>query len=244
MCGSDGVTYPSNCYLERTRCKNNNLTLVHQGVCPEHRPCLQALAAPTSSEENSFRPKCRPDGNYASAQCHPNAGYCWCVTPKGVPIPRTSVKWTPNVKPRCNRKKKTTKRRSSSRSRKSRKVCKRADRALFNSNLIKIFHTEYVRSNGAASSVNNADADRSVLEWQFKRLDHNHNNVLDKTEYRDLRKIVKKAVKPKRCAKSFAKECDINRDQFISSQEWANCLTRDGMDGRYLIRAFSTNNSD
>lgn len=240
MCGSDGVTYPSPCHLEKAQCQNNNLKLVHQRACPEQRPCLQALI----QSSNSFHPNCRPDGSYASAQCHPDAGYCWCVTPQGTPIPQTSIKWTPNAKPRCRRKKKTTRRRSSSRSRKPRRGCKRADKVLFNNNLIKIFHTEYIRENGATLPVNGPDADTTVLEWEFKRLDHDHNNVLDKTEYRDLRKIVKKAVKPRRCAKSFAKACDMNRDQLIGSREWTDCLSRDGIDGRYLLREFSTISSD
>lgn len=242
-CGSDGITYPSLCHLERSQCQSPNLTLSHRGQCTEQRPCLQAIAYANLSGPNAFRPQCRPDGSYASAQCHPGTGYCWCVTSQGTPIPQTSIKWTPNTKPRCRRKKKTTRRRSSTRSRKSRRGCKRADKALFNNNLIKIFHTEYVRENGI-SAAHNSDVDKVVLEWEFKRLDRDHNDLLDKSEYRDLRKIVKKAVKPKRCAKSFAKACDMNRDQFISNQEWADCLSRDGMDGRYLLREFSMIDGD
>lgn len=66
-------------------------------------------------------------------------------------------------------------------------------------------------------------------------MDRDRNGVLDKTEYRDLRKLVKKVVKPKRCSKSFAKACDVDRDQQITREEWGDCLTRDGMDGRYIL---------
>jgi SPARC-related modular calcium-binding protein len=76
------------------------------------------------------------------------------------------------------------------------------------------------------------DTDRAVLEWQFRKLDRNGDKILDKSEYRDLRKIVKKAVKPKRCAKSFARACDMDRDQLISGREWAECLSKDLMDGK------------
>ncbi|KAF5303920.1 hypothetical protein FQA39_LY01705 [Lamprigera yunnana] len=225
VCGSDKISYPARCHLEKAQCQNKILVQAHEGLCTEQRSCSEI----SSSIQNSVRVQCRPDGSYASAQCHPSIGYCWCVTAQGVPIPQTSVKWSPNVKPRCRRKKKTTKRRSSLRSKKPKRGCKRADRALFNNNIIKVFHTEYLRENGAAIP-STQDVDKVVLEWEFKRLDVNRNAVLDQSEYRDLRKIVKMAVKPKRCSKNFGKACDVNRDQLISLQEWSDCLSRDGMD--------------
>ncbi|KAJ8934664.1 hypothetical protein NQ314_013230 [Rhamnusium bicolor] len=76
------------------------------------------------------------------------------------------------------------------------------------------------------------DTDTVVITWKFQMLDQNGDDILDKMEYKDLRKVAKKAVKPKRCAKNFPRSCDVDGDQLISLQEWAECLTRDGMDGR------------
>lgn len=236
VCGSDKISYPTQCHFEKVQCHNKNLTLAHVGSCTEHRSCLEL----SSGSQNTFHAQCRPDGSYASAQCYPIAGYCWCVTAQGVPIPQTSIKWTPDAKPRCRRKKKNNRRRSSMRSKKPKRGCKRADRALFNNNLIKVFHTEYLRENGAAVPINQ-DMDKVLLEWKFRRLDNNKNSVLDQSEYREIRKIVKIAVKPKRCSKNFGKACDVNRDQLITVQEWSDCLSRDGMDD---VRGEDTANAD
>lgn len=70
-------------------------------------------------------------------------------------------------------------------------------------------------------------------------LDQNSDNILDKFEYRDLRKVVRKVVKPKKCARQFPRTCDVNKDGRISIQEWTDCLTRDGrmdMDGKLRIK--------
>lgn len=71
------------------------------------------------------------------------------------------------------------------------------------------------------------DSDRQVLDWKFSVIDKDNDNFLEKTEYRDLRRLVKKVVKPKRCAKTFTKLCDLDNDQRISREEWASCLGLD-----------------
>lgn len=37
-------------------------------------------------------PECLADGTYAPVQCNKSTGYCWCVTPNGKVIPRTSAR--------------------------------------------------------------------------------------------------------------------------------------------------------
>lgn len=59
----------------------------------ERQPCW----ASESKEEGAA---CLPDGRFAPVQCHRATGYCWCVTPRGRPIPNTSRK---NRKPRCKK---------------------------------------------------------------------------------------------------------------------------------------------
>lgn len=42
-----------------------------------------------------------------------------------------------------------------------------------------------------------------------------------------------KAVKPKRCARTFGKFCDIDNDDRLSRQEWINCLSKDGVNREF-----------
>lgn len=70
-------------------------------------------------------------------------------------------------------------------------------------------------------------AHRQVLEWKFSVMDIDKDNFLDKSEYRGLRRLVKKVVKPKRCVKTFTKICDLDSDQRISRDEWVSCLGLD-----------------
>lgn len=66
-----------------------------------------------------------------------------------------------------------------------------------------------------------------VLSWKFITLDKNSDGYLDRTEYKELRRLAKKAVKPKKCARTFARTCDLNRDLKLSRQEWGACLAND-----------------
>ena len=66
-----------------------------------------------------------------------------------------------------------------------------------------------------------------VLTWKFESLDKNNDSFLDRAEYKELRRLAKKAVRPKKCARSFARTCDLNRDLKLSRQEWGACLAND-----------------
>lgn len=84
------------------------------------------------------------------------------------------------------------------------------------------------------SGGNNSDI--VIITWKFNTLDINHNSILDKNEYKDLRRLVKKAIKPRKCAKQFPRNCDVDRDGMITLQEWDDCLAKDGVDGKYQTR--------
>ncbi|KDR07744.1 SPARC-related modular calcium-binding protein 1, partial [Zootermopsis nevadensis] len=173
-------------------------------------------------------PTCLPDGTFAPVQCHAETGYCWCVTPVGKPIPNSSLH---NARPNCRRgafrvhkgENLLTSRwiMSSSSSKLHGVLCGSDERSTFNKNLVKIFKTEYNRVSTALAT------DRQVLDWKFSVMDKDKDNFLEKPEYRDLRRLVKKAMKPKRCAKTFTKLCDLDNDQRISREEWASCLGLD-----------------
>ncbi|XP_063915071.1 SPARC-related modular calcium-binding protein 2 isoform X3 [Zophobas morio] len=237
VCGSDGLTYPNRCHLEKVRCVNKNLTLTKRGPCRQQKACRDWEVYRHSNPDYKFQANCRPDGSYAAAQCHPDTGFCWCVTPQGVPLPYTSVRWKANTKPHCGRKKKSAHRRSPRGPKGRNRACKQPDKAKFNNNLINIFHTEWSRDHGGVVKPHNNETDLLVNQWKFGTMDADGNGVLDRNEYRDLKRIAKKAVKPKKCAKMFPRSCDVNSDTLISQQEWAECLTRDGMD--VFLRVFS-----
>ncbi|XP_071446451.1 SPARC-related modular calcium-binding protein 1 isoform X2 [Hetaerina americana] len=190
-----------------------------------------------------FLPVCLDDGNYAPVQCHADTGYCWCVTPDGRPFPDTSVR---GGKPKCGRGggKSNTRRSSSAsgRARKTRKGCGRVDRTTFNRNLIKIFRTEYYRlpskpasqiplgassEEGGGEGAGLSEGDRRVLDWKFSSLDGDGDGALSKAEYRDLRRLVRKVVRPRRCARTFARSCDLDKDTMISRPEWGACVGLD-----------------
>jgi hypothetical protein len=67
------------------------------------------------------------------------------------------------------------------------KKCSANDRVGFNTALVGIFHTEYSKSKTANGKV----GDYQVIDWKFKLLDLNKNNILEKNEYQGLKKIAK-----------------------------------------------------
>lgn len=67
-------------------------------------------------------------------------------------------------------------------------------------------------------------AERRVMEWKFAQLDKNGDGQLIRREFRVLRRLVRKVVRPKRCAKNFPRLCDTDQDRKISRSEWSVCL--------------------
>lgn len=229
VCGSDGISYPNRCEVISRQCQGASVFIKHTGSCPE------CHAARAEARSPGARPICRNDGSYAPVQCHTKTGYCWCVTPQGRPLRDTSVK---NRKPRCptftnnyiastrsvqSRRPPTRKNRKQYGGR-HRNSCDRSEKSKFNSNLIENFKIEYRRINITIEGDKNIER---VLSWKFVTLDQNNDGFLDKGEYKELRRLAKKAVRPKKCARSFARNCDINRDSKLSRQEWGACLAND-----------------
>lgn len=74
---------------------------------------------------------------------------------------------------------------------------------------------------------------QEAVKWKFSVLDVDRSKNLSKAEFRNLRRLVKKVVKPKRCAKSFIPLCDENKDAFITEIEWIKCLSF-GHESKYI----------
>lgn len=66
--------------------------------------------------------------------------------------------------------------------------------------------------------------ERRVIEWKFHQLDKNGDGHLNRREFRVLRRLVRKVVRPKRCTKNFPRHCDSDQDRKLSRQEWSVCL--------------------
>lgn len=184
---------------------------------------------------------------------------CWCSDGQGKPIPNTTTR---HGKPKCLKKGKTNIRRSPLRNvNRNKRGCSRADQVQFNTNLIKIFYIDHTRyhqnqQHNNQQNVGSSVTDKVVLDWKFSMLDTNRNHLLDKIEYRALKRMVKKvlcfsflifyersmlifelllqAIKPKRCARTFGKYCDIDVDDRLSRQEWANCLSKDVVNREFI----------
>uniref|UniRef100_A0A182QCI0 SPARC-related modular calcium-binding protein 2 n=1 Tax=Anopheles farauti TaxID=69004 RepID=A0A182QCI0_9DIPT len=225
VCGSDNKTYPTRCHLIRAQCSGHQVAFKHRGSCKDvciasRTYALQQRA--TSPYTVKYVPRCREDGTYAPVQCIDGGG-CWCVNGQGKQLPNTMVQ---HGKPICVKKGKSNQRRSSPRNPiRNKRSCSGLDRAVFNTNLLKLFQNEHVRVH--QHNLTGPITEKAVLDWKFAVMDLNGNNLLDKTEYRTMKRLIKKVVKPKRCGRSFGKNCDADQDERLSRNEWYNCLAKD-----------------
>ncbi|XP_052893310.1 uncharacterized protein LOC128301048 [Anopheles moucheti] len=225
VCGSDNKTYPTRCHLIRAQCSGHQVAFKHRGSCKD--VCIASRTYALQQRANSpytvkYVPRCREDGTYAPVQCIDGGG-CWCVNGQGKQLPNTMVQ---HGKPICVKKGKSNQRRSSPRNPvRNKRSCSGLDRAVFNTNLLKLFQNEHVRvhQHNLTGPIN----EKVVLDWKFAVMDLNGNNLLDKTEYRTMKRLIKKVVKPKRCGRSFGKNCDADQDERLSRNEWYNCLAKD-----------------
>ncbi|XP_058122001.1 SPARC-related modular calcium-binding protein 2 [Anopheles ziemanni] len=225
VCGSDNKTYPTRCHLIRAQCSGHQVTFKHRGSCKD--VCIASRTYALQQRANApytikYVPRCREDGTYAPVQCIDGGG-CWCVNGQGKQLPNTMVQ---HGKPICVKKGKSNQRRSSPRNPiRNKRSCSGIDRAVFNTNLLKLFQNEHVRVN--QHNLTGPINERTVLDWKFNMMDLNGNDLLDKTEYRTMKRLIKKVVKPKRCGRSFGKNCDADQDDRLSRNEWYNCLAKD-----------------
>ncbi|KAG1683254.1 SPARC-related modular calcium-binding protein 1 [Nymphon striatum] len=178
-----------------------------------------------------FIPECNSDGTFKKIQCHASTGYCWCVNNHGKPIPGSS---TARKSVDCDQVGSSSSRRTRpSRDKRRKNDCSSSDRTTFTKNLIKIFKSEYLRMptkltterRRTGSAIDTIE--KRVLEWKFSEIDKNGDTKLSRKELKKLKRMVKKIVKPKPCARTFTKHCDLDQDRKITRKEWSVCLWMD-----------------
>ena len=63
-----------------------------------------------------------------------------------------------------------------------------------------------------------------MVEWKFHQLDKNSDRLLRRKEIRVVKRLIKKIVRPKPCARTFDLYCDLDGDTKVTVIEWTLCL--------------------
>ncbi|XP_043947859.1 SPARC-related modular calcium-binding protein 2 isoform X1 [Drosophila biarmipes] len=237
VCGTDGQTYPTRCHLLRAQCGGHQVSLKYSGSC---NACLEAVKFARRQQERDpdyFVPRCRKDGNFAAMQCYGNNG-CWCSDSQGRPIEDATKQTRRKGKLRCRANRRGRRRLashqisytpdtsaskgSSEAGSTAHRACSKTDRLLFNANLMRMFRNE-AQSFFRQPSL----SDSHILEWKFSKLDTNGNKLLDRQEVRELKKVLRRNVKPRRCGRTFGKYCDVIKDSNLNWLEWSICFTKE-----------------
>lgn len=162
------------------KCQGHDVSIKYKGDCRNACSASKAYALSRKQKMN-YIPRCKEDGTYAKIQCLDN-NQCWCVNSMGKAISQTVL-----GRPNCSETVKENQKRSSPINNiMPKKKCTPNDRATFNTALTKIFYTEYKKSRPGADS-----SEHQMIEWKFKQLDTNKNNILEANEYQGLKKIAR-----------------------------------------------------
>uniref|UniRef100_A0A673HWR1 SPARC-related modular calcium-binding protein 1-like n=1 Tax=Sinocyclocheilus rhinocerous TaxID=307959 RepID=A0A673HWR1_9TELE len=166
-------------------------------TCKHERMSVLTEAAIRGSEER-FVPECSADGRYRAVQCHSSTGYCWCVrVDSGRPVPRTSAS---------------------------------VRKAEFLKSLIQCMMLFLsLRTPAARPHVLSSPASFSsvqTLRLYFTLQDTDADGLLSEREARPLRLLLRRTLRPRRCAKKFMQFCDQNADRHLSAQELTSCLVQ------------------
>ncbi|XP_052432966.1 SPARC-related modular calcium-binding protein 1 [Carassius gibelio] len=201
-------------------------------TCEHERTSMLAESTIQGSEER-FIPECSADGKYRAVQCHSSTGYCWCVrVDSGRPIPGTSAR---NQLPDCSAQETHTLIINNSYTHTPLSGCPSVRKAEFIMSLIQAFQQE-VESSASYSQDRTPVARPHVLSspasflsvqsvrLYFTLLDADADGLLSEREARPLRLLLRRTLRPRRCAKKFMQFCERNADRRLSAQELTSCL--------------------
>ena len=85
---------------------------------------------------------------------------------------------------------------------------------------------------------------QKVIEWKFDQLDKNKDEILKRRETRTIKRMVRKLIQPKACARMFLEYCDSDGDRMIKKKEWTYCLNTNASSSEYqYLFSFTKKNS-
>lgn len=181
--------------------------------CPTERQ--NALELQRNSQTPHYVPECDLDQKYSQMQCYKLTRDCWCVDREtGKTIPNTSVI---DMKPDCDKLIKAHK---------QIKGCPSDKRQQFTKEFVDYLINDMKSTNHTTGALTTHDSQvDAVTKWKFDWLDVNFNKVLDKNEWRELRKELRKKKSVRKCGRNFIKLCDANDDKKITYDEWIECFS-------------------
>ena len=83
------------------------------------------------------------------------------------------------------------------------------------------------------SADKNKTLAQKVIEWKFDQLDKNKDEILKRRETRTIKRMVRKLIQPKACARMFLEYCDSDGDRMIKKKEWTYCLNTNASSSEY-----------
>ena len=89
-----------------------------------------------------------------------------------------------------------------------------------------------------APSDDEVGLEKKIVVWKFSQLDTNADDELSFKEIRSFRRMLKKIIKPRRCAKRFHRYCDKDSNRRIQKKEWTLCLWVDIKSKSDLFRSW------
>ena len=99
------------------------------------------------------------------------------------------------------------------------------------------FHKSKIHFINSVSFILPADKNKTlaqkVIEWKFDQLDKNKDEILKRRETRTIKRMVRKLIQPKACARMFLEYCDSDGDRMIKKKEWTYCLNTNASSSEY-----------
>jgi len=169
------------------------------------------------SKNGIYVPVCTgtDDHLFDRIQCHRVTGYCWCVKPdSGEPIGGTAIR---GAKPDCSSDE------PGERETRDIKGCTEKKRVKFFRRFFASLRTEMTMITGEVENVSRLVDEERAIKWKFRQLDANHNDKLERREWKAFRAEMKQWLKVRRCGRNFLRFCDANGDRRITMDEWQRC---------------------
>ncbi|XP_026676156.1 uncharacterized protein LOC103504932 [Diaphorina citri] len=104
------------------------------------------------------------------------------------------------------------------------KDCKKDEKLLLMQNVVRIFRTEFYKVQPKTELDPDSSPEEKAVEWKFRQLDLDSSGNLTQPEYDQVKKLIRKVVKPKKCSRIFIQLCDTDKDESLTKTEWTQCM--------------------